>query len=214
MAASNCLPASPSGCVFWRRRQERPRWQAQEVTNQGSGAICHTFSQQSFLESRSALAIVTQPWVSQPCETLFNYLKRKKKCQNQLRKTRIIALRSSISASSPPSPPQIWREKQTMLWLYWWTLWYNYLFMHICISILGKVTHLRRLKEWELIFPTPLSNKATRLDSIISVSKDLHYPTCMGTAHLTILTKAIHSYIWQSLLLDLSITHHQFTFDV
>lgn len=58
-----------------------------------------------------------------------------------------------------------------------------------------RVTHLRELKEWELIFPTPLSNKATRLDSIISVSKDLHYPTCMGTAHLTNLTKAIHSYI-------------------
>lgn len=58
-----------------------------------------------------------------------------------------------------------------------------------------RVTHLRESKEWELIFPTPLSNKATRLDSIISVSKDLNYPTCTGTAHLTTLTKAIHSYI-------------------
>lgn len=57
-----------------------------------------------------------------------------------------------------------------------------------------RVTHLRRSKERELIFPIPLSHKATRLNSIVSVS----YPTCMGTTHLTILTKAIHSYIWQS----------------
>lgn len=71
------------------------------------------------------------------------------------------------------------------------------LFVHAHLHFYSRkrVTHLKRSKEWELIFPTPLSNKATRLDSIISVSKDLHYPTCMGTTHLTILTKAIHSYI-------------------
>lgn len=76
-----------------------------------------------------------------------------------------------------------------------------------------RVTHLRRSKEWELIFPTPLSNKATRLDSIINVSKDLHYPTCMGTAHLTILTKAIHhSHIHSSWISPSPITNSHLTF--
>lgn len=103
----------------------------------------------------------------------------------------------------------MWRGKQTMLWLYQWTLRYSYLFMHICTSILGKVTHVRRSKEWELIFPTPLSHKATRLNSIVSVS----YPTCMGTTHLTILTKAIHSYIWQfSWISPSPITNSHLTF--
>lgn len=153
--------------------------------------------------------------------TLWNlvqlFKKEKRKCQNQLRKPSIIALQSSTSASSPPPPtPHINMKRKTdnAMIVSVNTMVQLSFHAHLHFYSRKRVTHLRELKEWELIFPTPLSNKATRLDSIISVSKDLHYPTCMGTAHLMTLTMAVHSYIWQSLLWDLSITHHQFTFDI
>lgn len=167
------------------------------ATSQGSGAICHTFSQQSFLESCSASTRVAQPWVSQLCETLFNYLKRKKKETSESAKK---AQHHSIAIFNfciQPFPPHINMKRKTdnaMIVLVNTTVQLSF-HAHLHFYSRKRVTHLRELKEWELIFPTPLSNKATRLDSIISVSKDLHYPTCMGTVHLTNLTKAIHSYI-------------------
>lgn len=103
---------------------------------------------------------------------------------------------SSASAPSPLPPPttNAKRETDNAMVVSVNTTVQLSVHAHLHFYSRKRVTHLRRSKEWELIFPTPLSHKVTRLNSIVSVS----YPTCMGTAHLTILTKAIHSYIWQS----------------
>lgn len=154
------------------------------ATNLGSSGMCHTFSQQSFQK-------VTQPWVAQSCETLLDYFKRKTILSESTKKNQhhSVAIFTFRVQPSPATHHKCEEGNNAMVVSVNTTVQLS-VHAHLHFYSRERVTHLRRSKERELIFPTPLSHKATRLNSIVSVS----YPTCMGTTHLTILTKAIHSY--------------------